>query len=153
MSIPVEKRDLGGEMKGWVLTCRGEDGGDLTLSDVNIRRENLICRVMGGDSIFFPMFGDDDDKDTTSESVSTDGEVDPREAPNGFIEESVLDDIREMLLQAQRHGCWKAGVGGVAKVCQRILFRSTFQQLVQMPHLTPFLFRFSHQPIVMSRLL
>ena len=43
MSIPVEKRDLG---DGWVLTCRGEDGGDLTLSDVNIKRENLICQGM-----------------------------------------------------------------------------------------------------------
>ena len=41
MSIPVEKRDLG---DGWMITCRGEDGGDLTLSDVNIKRENLICQ-------------------------------------------------------------------------------------------------------------
>jgi hypothetical protein len=43
MSIPVEKRDLG---DGWVLTCRGENGGDLTLSDVNIKRENLTCQGM-----------------------------------------------------------------------------------------------------------
>ena len=41
MSIPIEKRDLG---DGWVLTCRGEDGGDLRLSDVSIKRENLTCQ-------------------------------------------------------------------------------------------------------------
>lgn len=116
MSIPVEKRDLGSDMKGWALTCRGENGGDLTLSDVNIRRENLICQVMGGDSIFFPMFGDDDEVDNVSVSDSTEGETVPREAPSGCVEESVLDDIREMLLQAQQHGCWKSGVGGVGQV-------------------------------------
>jgi hypothetical protein len=43
MSIPVEKRDL---VEGWVLTCRGEDGGDLTLSDVTVKRENLVCQIM-----------------------------------------------------------------------------------------------------------
>lgn len=41
MSIPVEKRDLA---DGWVLTCRGADGGDLTLTDLNIRRDNLTCQ-------------------------------------------------------------------------------------------------------------
>ena len=41
MSIPVEKRDLA---DGWVLTCRGADGGDLTLTDLSIKRENLTCQ-------------------------------------------------------------------------------------------------------------
>jgi hypothetical protein len=41
MSIPVEKRDLA---DGWVLTCRGADGGDLTLTDLTIKRENLTCQ-------------------------------------------------------------------------------------------------------------
>ena len=41
MSIPVEKRDL---TDGWVLTCRDADGGDLTLTDLTIKRENLICQ-------------------------------------------------------------------------------------------------------------
>ena len=41
MSIPVEKRDLA---DGWVLTCRGADGGDLKLTDLIIRRENLTCQ-------------------------------------------------------------------------------------------------------------
>ena len=41
MSIPVEKRDLA---DGWVLTCRGEEGGDLTLTDLVVKRENLVCQ-------------------------------------------------------------------------------------------------------------
>ena len=34
MSIPVEKRDLG---EGWTLTCRGAGGGDLTLTELNLK--------------------------------------------------------------------------------------------------------------------
>lgn len=103
ISIPVEKRDL---MEGWVLTCRGEDGGDLTLSDVSAKKENLVCQIMGGDALFFPMFGDPDDDivDSPRNKVSS-----------TVVEESVLDHIREMLLQAQRFGCWEAGVGGVGQ--------------------------------------
>jgi hypothetical protein len=41
MSIPVEKRDL---TDGWILTCRGADGGDLKLTDLTIKRENLTCQ-------------------------------------------------------------------------------------------------------------
>ena len=105
-------------MKDWGLTCRGEDGGDLTLSDVSIRRENLICQVMGGDSIFFPMFGDEDQADSTS--LSDSDVLVPRESPDGCVEESVLTDIRDMLIHAQQHGCWKAGVGGVGQVSYSI---------------------------------
>lgn len=109
ISIPVEKRDL---MEGWVLTCRGEDGGDLTLSDVSVKKENLVCQIMGGDALFFPMFGDEGDADILSDDV-----VDsPRnKVSSTVIEDSVLDHIREMLLQAQRFGCWEPGVGGVGQ--------------------------------------
>jgi len=41
MSIPLEKRDLA---DGWILTCRGADGGDLKLTDLAIKRENLTCQ-------------------------------------------------------------------------------------------------------------
>jgi hypothetical protein len=143
MSIPVEKRDLGGDMTGWMLTCRGEDGGDLTLSDVSIRRENLICQVMGGDSIFFPMFGDDD-ADAGSVGGSSVAGAAPGEAPSGCVEESVLDDIRDMLLQAQKHGCWKTGVGGLGQV--RCIFRGYRTPAVQgavTASLTPLSFLFS----------
>lgn len=105
LSIPVEKRELS---DGWVLTCRGEDGGDLTLSGVNIKRENLVCQLMGGDTLFFPMFTDDDMESQAGLSSSQDFGA-------GFVEESVLDQIRELILSAQSHGCWKPGFGGVDK--------------------------------------
>eukprot|EP00977_Amphora_coffeiformis_P027490 scaffold34615_cov180-Amphora_coffeaeformis.AAC.12 len=110
ISIPVEKRDL---MDGWVITCRGEDGGDLTLSDVSVKKENLVCQIMGGDALFFPMFGDETEEDVLSGDVI---EKSPRnKVSSTVIEESVLDHIREMILQAQRFGCWEAGVGGVGQ--------------------------------------
>ena len=65
---------------------------------------------------FFPMFGEDEADDAFQVGSLEDNAV-PRESPSGCIEESVLDDIREMILQAQRHGCWKAGVGGIGQVC------------------------------------
>jgi hypothetical protein len=111
MSIPVERRELG---DGWVLTCRGESGGDLTLSDVIIKRENLCCQVLGGETMFFPMFGQDT-TDTESAvsgiSSSVNGGKD-----NTVVETSILDHIRDILEQAQREGYWQAGVGGVEKV-------------------------------------
>ena len=111
ISIPVEKRDL---MEGWVLTCRGEDGGDLTLSDVSVKKENLVCQIMGGDALFFPMFGDDVDDDEILSDEDM-GDSPRNKVSSTVIEESVLDHIREMLLQAQRFGCWEAGVGGVGQ--------------------------------------
>src|SRR6056300_1910338 len=33
MSIPIERRELEG---GWVLSCRGKQGGDLRLSDISM---------------------------------------------------------------------------------------------------------------------
>jgi hypothetical protein len=109
LSIPVEKRELG---EGWVLSCHGEDGGDLTLSDVKIKRENLVCQIMGGDALFFPMFGDDD---TDLVSAGSSAVNSPGHSSNGCNEESILDHIRDLLLQAQHHGCWKAGVGGIGQ--------------------------------------
>lgn len=133
MSIPVEKRDLA---DGWVLTCRGEDGGDLTLTDLVVKRENLVCQgmlcfenvitsrkqyvlspnlhciVLGGDSIFFPMLrsdgGDAKVECKSTASVSKSG-------GDSVAESSILDHIREMILQAQKYGCWKIGVGGVSQ--------------------------------------
>jgi hypothetical protein len=110
MSIPVEKRDLG---DGWVLTCHGPDGGGLTLTNVTIKRENLVCQVMGGDTLFFPMFSNEDIESKSSEPVvpaAVDQKSQSRE------EESILDHIKILLENAQRHGCWKAGLGGVGRV-------------------------------------
>jgi hypothetical protein len=56
------------------------------------------------------MFGDD-----ASDSLSLGSSVTSPPSPRGHsvVEESVLDHIREMLLEAQRNGCWKQGVGGI----------------------------------------
>ena len=114
MSIPVERRELG---EGWVLTCHGEDGGDLQLSDVNIKRENLSCQVLGGETMFFPMFGNDGDCESlASGSTST---AAPSRIPAPVVETSILDHIYEILVQAHANGCWEVGVGGVKKVSAR----------------------------------
>ena len=105
MSIPVEKREIG---EGFVLTCRGHDGNDLTLSDVVIKRENLVCQILGGDSLFFPMFGEDP-------PISLPVDPDSSSSTNQDDEGDILDHIRVLLLQAQSYGCWKPGVGGVGQ--------------------------------------
>ncbi len=66
---------------------------------------------MGGDILFFPMLGtdDEDSKSDVSQVVST--AVEP--ISHVHSEASVLDHIRVLLLNAQRHGCWQEGVGGV----------------------------------------
>lgn len=108
MSIPVERRDFG---DGWVITCRGQDGRDLTLADVIVSRDNIVCQVLGGDALTLAMSEDDASMQVTQASIA------PLRAtsPKGHIEESILDHIREMLLQAQRYGCWQAGIGGVGQ--------------------------------------
>lgn len=105
MSIPVERRDLG---EGWVLTCHGEDGGGLTLSDVNIKRENLVCQVMGGDTLFFPTFA--------SDSSCSDGDFPGQLDDIASKEDSIMDHIRVLIVNARKYGCWEAGVGGVGQV-------------------------------------
>lgn len=105
LSIPVEKRELG---EGFVLTCRGHDGSDLTLSDVVIRRENLVCQILGGDSLFFPMFGDESIKYQSSSPASKGHGI-------GSDEDDVLHHIRVLLLQAQSFDCWTCGIGGVGE--------------------------------------
>lgn len=107
MSIPVERRDLG---DGWVLTCHGHDGGGLTLSDVNIRRDNLVCQVMGGDTLFFPVFSSEEDNLAAGLSATR-----PPKGPHE--EESILDHIRVLIENAKQYGCWEDGVGGVGVVC------------------------------------
>ena len=110
MSIPVEKRDLG---DGWALTCHGQDGGGLTLTDVTIKRENLVCQVLGGYTLFFPMFSTEDEAEVLEKSVA---ETAASVAAKPQEEESILDHITELILNAQRYGCWQEGVGGVAEV-------------------------------------
>jgi hypothetical protein len=114
MSIPVEKRELG---DGWVLSCHGQDGGGLTLTDVTIKRENLVCQIMGGDTLFFPMFADGEPENAMRTAAPMTTESLPRaKVRHEDEEESILDHIKVLILNAQRHGCWKVGVGGVSQV-------------------------------------
>ncbi len=109
MSIPVDQRDLG---DNWVITCRSESGGDLKLSDICMKRENLVCRVMGSETIVLPMshrddhqFGDEVEIVLKEDSVRS-GQCDE-------LEMSIIHQIRELLERAQRYGCWQPGLGGV----------------------------------------
>ena len=70
---------------------------------------------MGGDTIFFPMLGAEDDGDADCRStVSMASSVSvPHEAVT--VETSILDHIRELLEQAHKYGCWEDGVGGVGQ--------------------------------------
>jgi hypothetical protein len=67
---------------------------------------------MGGDTIFFPMLGDEDDTDCKSEAFSAESTMPTRGA---IVENSILDHIRSLLLNAQQHGCWQEGIGGVCQ--------------------------------------
>lgn len=113
MSIPVEKRDLG---EGWTLTCRGAGGGDLTLTELVIKRENLTCQVMGGDSLLFPAASplDELDKTPTGSNLPSSPLSYSLPSKTTRIEEtSILTVIKEIILNAKRDGCWQPGRGGV----------------------------------------
>jgi hypothetical protein len=76
---------------------------------------SLISRpVMGGDTIFFPMLGADEDVDCKPTLSMASSPVAPRESRYPVVESSVLDHIREMILNAQRHGCWQVAIGGIS---------------------------------------
>ncbi len=114
MSIPIERREL---QDGWVLTCRGKDGGDLRLSDISVKRDNLVCKVVGSDNVFSairmkhkPSIISTSPKCMQSVTFESDTTESTDDA------ESVLDEIRELILSAQSHGCWDAGVGDLKEV-------------------------------------
>jgi len=109
MSIPVERRDLG---EGWGLTCRSEDGGDLQLSDVKLKRENLTCQVLG-DTL--SMLGGSGEGSNGAAYASGSAYHRNAETYASEVEFSVLDQIRELILRAQENGAWQPGVGGVGQ--------------------------------------
>ena len=112
MSFPIERVEL---QDGWVLTCRSKDGGDLRLSDLGVLRENLLLTVFGSDNLFEPMSGEESYIGSS-----------PRPAPSFSVgsnltddhdeEESIIDEVKELILSAQSHGAWAAGVGGLKEV-------------------------------------
>ena len=77
--------------------------------------------VMGGDTLFFPTevgssLSDDEEeaeKPKAADVSKFSDENNPREANYSLEETSILDHIREMIINAQKYGCWKAGDGGI----------------------------------------
>jgi hypothetical protein len=113
MAIPIDKRPL---QDGWVLTCRSKDGGDLRLSDVSVLRENLLLSVLGGDNVFQPLSGLSGKADYIGSPRSDNASISLCSDPSDdYGEDSVLDEVRELILSAQSHGAWMAGVGGLKK--------------------------------------
>ena len=68
---------------------------------------------MGGDTLFFPMLGTEEDECKSEVSTPIPTVVEPVERLRN--ESSVLDHIRVMILNAQQYGCWQEGVGGVQR--------------------------------------
>lgn len=110
MSIPIEKRDL---QDGWVLTCRGSDGGDLRLSDINVKRENLLCRVLGSDNVFQPLGEDNLNYIGSPKRAFPDSSFSMHDSDEVSDDGCVLDEARDMIISAQAHGCWVPGFGGL----------------------------------------
>ena len=119
MSIPIERRELEG---GWVLTCRGKQGGDLCLSDISMDRENVLCYVLGGDENVLQPLANTLPLARLDTSFGS--------ADNGAnVDESILDEVRELLVSAQQHNNWVVGVNGIkhVSICLRILLYASFK--------------------------
>jgi len=108
MSIPIERRDVS---DGWVLTCRGKNGGDLTLSEVDIESKNLVCKVLGSSNVFSSKeHSDYSDSDDKVQSTQSEPGLD---SDSSTTEVSILDHVKELLINAQHYGSWEHGRGGV----------------------------------------
>jgi len=90
MRIPLSNSEV---VDGWILSCRASDGGDLCLSSVNIKRENMVCRTLGDATNKLALW---------TATASLDGERDD----DDNIEESILNDVRDLIANAQQYGCW-----------------------------------------------
>lgn len=109
ISIPIERRPLG-DVIGvpYVITCRGKNGQDLTLSIVTIDKEDLLCNVLGSGNV---LSTEEIDGDEGGIRLPMSGNLSSDE--DGNVEVSILDHVAELIRNAQNHGCWKVGVGGV----------------------------------------
>lgn len=108
MSIPIERREIG---EDWVVTCRGRNGKDLTLSSVNIDKENLLCKVFGGENVLTPVFEEIKIENKPSmSSLVHESKLSSDE--NGNVEVSILDHVAELIRNAQNHGCWNVETTG-----------------------------------------
>ena len=77
----------------------------------------MVLCVLGGDALSFPVFGEDEgDKSVEASAAGSAASYGDFPGGNDRVEESILDHIREMILQAKQHGSWTVGVGGVGQV-------------------------------------
>ena len=114
MSIPIERRELEG---GWVLTCRGKQGGDLRLSDISMDRENLLCYVLGSDeNVLQPLANTLPRAAPVSMSTSFETDTDVVS-----VDDSVLEEVRELIVSAQQYNNWVVGVNGIKDVSIMLL--------------------------------
>lgn len=125
MSIPIEKREIGDD---WVVTCRGRNGKDLTLSNVNIEKENLLCQVLGGENVLLPVIEEYKIESKLSmSSLVHDSNLKTDE--EGNVEVSILDHVAELIRNAQNHGCWKVGSSGIVQSESPLVAGSSLQGL------------------------
>jgi hypothetical protein len=104
ISIPIEKREVG---EGWVLTCRGRNGKDLTLSNVGFEQDNLLCKVLGSHNVLGLDEVDLVPKQSMGSLMKDSALSSDKE---GNIEISILDHVAELIRNAQNHGCWEVDV-------------------------------------------
>lgn len=118
MSIPIERRELEG---GWVLTCRGKQGGDLRLSDISMDRENLLCYVLGSDeNVLQPLANTLPRAAPVSLSTSFETDTDVN------VDDSILEEVRELIVSAQQYNNWVVGVNGIKDVSIIMLLQNNF---------------------------
>ena len=109
MHIPVEKRDIG---DGWLLTCRGKNGQEpLQLSSVQLKRDNLVCKVLGSGNLLGPL-----GVTPNQTSVTNKKRASKENERENFTHNSILNNICDLLLNASKHNCWVEGYGGVGVV-------------------------------------
>lgn len=102
LSIPIERREIG---EGWVITCRGRNGKDLTLSNISIQKDNLTCTLFGSQVFGFDEIEKQSDASKPSlSSVMKESTLQGDE--EGNIEVSILDHIAELIRNAESFGCW-----------------------------------------------
>ena len=118
INIPIEKRKIGDS--GWLLTCRGQNRNDpLQLSSVQLKRDNIVCRIFGSTNLFDPL-------EVNIVSKTETNETDSFPNPEHAIQKSILDNIYELLSNARKHECWEEGYGGVGVVNISSCFYSNF---------------------------
>ena len=99
-----------------MLTCRGKQGGDLRLSDISMDRENLLCYVLGSDENVLQPLANTLPR-AAPVSLSTSFETDT----DFSVDDSILEEVRELIVSAQQYNNWVVGVNGIKDVSIMLL--------------------------------